>query len=63
MRITADTNVLVSATFWHGASEHIVELVEKKQIHLIISKEIINEFVRVLDYPEMSEMSIRKFRA
>ncbi len=50
MRITVDTNILVSATFWNGASEKIIEKVEKKEIQLVLSKEIIDEFVRVLNY-------------
>ena len=28
IKVTVDTNVLVSATFWYGASHRIIELVE-----------------------------------
>ncbi len=55
MKITVDTNVLISATFWYGSSNEIIERVEKKEIELVLSKEIIEEFVRVLDYKELQE--------
>ncbi len=48
MKITVDTNILVSATFWYGDSNEIIERVERKEIELILSKEIIEEFTRVL---------------
>ncbi len=44
MRITLDTNVLVSATFWYGDSFEILKNVENKELELVISKEIIEEF-------------------
>jgi len=55
MKITLDTNVLVSATFWNGNSNTILEKVENKEIELILSKEIIEEFVRVLGYREIQD--------
>ena len=53
MRITVDTNVLISASFWEGASYKIIWKVENKEIELVISKEIIEEFVNVLEYEEI----------
>lgn len=50
MRITVDTNILVSATFWSGASDRIIEKAEKKEIEIILSKDIMEEFAKVLDY-------------
>lgn len=55
MKITADTNVLVSATFWRGDSNRIIEMVEKKQIELILSNKIIEEFTNVLNYREIQD--------
>ena len=55
MKITADTNVLISATFWKGASDKIVTKIENKEIKLVMSKEIIKEFTRVLNYAEIQE--------
>jgi len=44
MKITADTNVLISATFWHGASDRILSNVESKEIELILSQDILAEY-------------------
>ncbi|HLC19766.1 MAG TPA: putative toxin-antitoxin system toxin component, PIN family [Candidatus Nanoarchaeia archaeon] len=53
MKITVDTNVLISATFWTGASDKIISKVEAKLIQLVLSKEIIKEYAGVLDYEEI----------
>ncbi|MCX6709009.1 MAG: putative toxin-antitoxin system toxin component, PIN family [Candidatus Woesearchaeota archaeon] len=55
MKITVDTNVLVSATFWNGDSNTVLEKVENKEIELVLSKEIIEEFARVLGYKEIQD--------
>lgn len=55
MRITVDTNVLVSATFWCGASDEVISRVEEKEMQLILSEEIIKEYVDVLDYKEIKD--------
>lgn len=53
MKIVIDTNVLISATFWQGISNLIIKKVEKKEFELIISKGIIEEFIKVLNYDEI----------
>ncbi|MBI2652155.1 putative toxin-antitoxin system toxin component, PIN family [Candidatus Woesearchaeota archaeon] len=53
MKITADTNILISATFWYGDSFKIIKLVERKIINLILSKNIIQEYSEVLKYDEL----------
>lgn len=55
MKVTADTNVLISATFWNGDSNKIIEKAERKEIELILSKEIIEEFAKVLYYKEIQD--------
>jgi len=55
MKITADTNVLISATFWYGASDKILSKVEAKVLQLILSEDIIKEYARVLDYKEIQD--------
>ena len=55
MKITVDTNVLISSTFWNGASEKIIKKVEEKEIELVLSGEIIKEFSRVLGYKEIQD--------
>ena len=54
-KITVDTNVLVSATFWSGASHKIIEKVEEKKLTLILSPAIIKEYAEVLEYDEIQE--------
>ena len=60
IKITVDTNVFISATFWLGASHKILELVEKKTIELILSKSIIKEYQDVLNYKEIQEKITNK---
>ena len=55
MRITVDTNVLISSTFWCGDSDKIIEKVEHKKLELVLSKEIIEEFAKVLGYEEIQQ--------
>ncbi len=55
MRITADTNILISSSFWYGASDLILKKVENKEVKLIISKDIINEFIDVLNSKEIQD--------
>jgi len=55
MKITVDTNVLISSTFWNGNSDKIINLVENNKIELILSEEIIEEFIKVLNYKEIQE--------
>lgn len=55
MRITVDTNVLVSATFWNGNSHKIIEGIEQKQFVLVLSKNILQEYSEVLEYDEIRE--------
>ena len=60
MRITVDTNVLISATFWLGDSHKIIELAEQKKIDLILSEAIIEEYRDVLIYAEIQEKAKNK---
>lgn len=55
MKITLDTNVLISATFWKGDADKIIEKVERKELELVLSKEIIEEYARVLNYKEIQD--------
>ena len=55
MRITLDTNVLVSATFWDGEASKIMELIEKKKVKCFLSKNILEEYNRVLHSGEIIE--------
>ncbi len=55
MKITLDTNVLISATFWYGPSFSIIEKVENKELELFLSEDIISEFSRVLESDEIQQ--------
>ena len=55
MKITVDTNTLISATFWSGSSDKIISKAEIKEIELIISNDIIKEYSEVLDYEEIQD--------
>ncbi|PIN94127.1 putative toxin-antitoxin system toxin component, PIN family [Candidatus Pacearchaeota archaeon CG10_big_fil_rev_8_21_14_0_10_31_24] len=55
MRVTFDTNVLVSATFWNGASSKLMEMAQICDINLVLSDDILNEYFRVLDYEEIKD--------
>ena len=45
MRVTVDTNILVSGTFWSGSSFRILELTDDRKILLVLSPEILEEYV------------------
>lgn len=55
MKITADTNILVSGSFWSGDSFKILEKVDKKEVILVTSKEIISEYNKVMNSNEIIE--------
>jgi putative PIN family toxin of toxin-antitoxin system len=55
MKVTLDTNILISATFWNGDSSKIINLVEQTKIELILSEEILSEFSAVLNYKEITD--------
>ena len=55
MRITVDTNVLISATFWYGDSNEIINRVERKEFELVLSPEILEEFALVLQSKEIQD--------
>ena len=60
MKITVDTNVLISATFWDGDSQKIIELVEKKKVALILSPVILKEYAEVIQYKDIQEKIQKK---
>jgi len=52
MRITVDTNVLVSALGWNGSEAAIIEMVLESRSELCLSVPILSEFYRVVKYPK-----------
>jgi len=52
LRVVIDTNVLVSALLFKGLPSHLVELWQKNKFTLLLSREIIYEYIRTLSYPK-----------
>lgn len=46
-------SILVSATFWNGSSEKIIAKAEKKELQLVLSEDILKEYMGVLEYAEI----------
>jgi len=51
-RIVLDTNGLVSALLFAGVSSRLVPLWQGGSVQLLISREILDEYLRVLAYPK-----------
>jgi len=51
-KVVLDTNVVVSAVFFGGELDRIVKLWKKKRFVFLISRKILEEYVRVLAYPK-----------
>lgn len=61
MRVVLDTNVLVSALLFTGTTSELVPLWQKAAITVLLSREILEEYLRVLAYPkfQLSEDEIK----
>ena len=55
MKVVLDTNVIVSGTFWTGASFRVLQLVDKGKLKLFLSPSIIGEYLKVLQSEEILE--------
>ena len=54
LRVVIDTNLLVSALLTHqGNPAKILDLFQKEQIEIVISRQILEEMKRVLGYPKI----------
>lgn len=51
-RVVIDTNVLVSALLFKGTPGELIPLWKEKRIEPICSKDIVDEYLRVLAYPK-----------
>ena len=51
-RVVLDSNVVVSALLFGGISAKLIPLWKDRRIHPLCSKEIIDEYIRVLAYPK-----------
>jgi len=63
VRITLDTNVLISAFFWRGDPYKVMVKCKEGKAELVLSEDILNEFKEVLKREEkfcQTEESIQK---
>ena len=62
MRVVLDTNALVSALLFSGLSSQLVSRWRNGVITLLLSRDILDEYLRVLSYPkfELSEEDIKE---
>ncbi len=62
MRVVLDTNVLISALLFTGISSKLVSLWQKGSITPLLSREVLDEYLRVLSYPkfQLSEKDIKE---
>ena len=54
--VVLDTNVWISAMIWGGEPAEIILAVEKGQIRVVVSEEIVEEISRTLDYHRLREV-------
>lgn len=61
MRVVLDTNVIVSALLFTGISSKLVPLWQSGAITTLVSRSILEEYLRVLSYPKfkLSEAEIK----
>lgn len=61
MRVVLDTNVLVSALLFTGISSELAPLWQRNAITVVLSRGILEEYLRVLSYPkfQLSEAEIK----
>ncbi|OGL18570.1 MAG: putative toxin-antitoxin system toxin component, PIN family [Candidatus Rokubacteria bacterium RIFCSPLOWO2_12_FULL_69_21] len=52
MRVVLDTNTLISALLFSGTASRLVPLWQSRRITVLVSKEILQEYLRVLAYPK-----------
>jgi uncharacterized protein len=52
VRVVLDTNVLVSALLFTGTASEIVPLWQKDVVTVLLSRDILEEYLRVLSYPK-----------
>jgi len=55
MKVVLDTNVFISAFLWQRNAKEIFNLAKEKKFQICATKEILNEFEKVLKYPKFSK--------
>ena len=52
IRIVVDTNVVISGLLFGGVPGDVIDGTARKGVQLLVSKEIIHEYINVLSYPK-----------
>lgn len=60
IKITPDTNILVSGTFWSGDSFRILNLIDKNFLLCVLSKDIIKEYEKIIRSDDIIEKIDKK---
>lgn len=58
MRVVLDTNVWLSAIFWKGEANKIIETIISKKVDIIITENILSEIIEVLNREEKFKIFI-----
>jgi len=61
LRVTLDTNILISGSFWTGDSFRILDEIDKKNVICILSKEILDEYEKTVKSDEIIDKIKNKF--
>ena len=63
IKVVFDTNILLSASMWHGNPYKLVQKVQNKELELYISSDILIELERALSLPKfgLAEKEIANF--
>ena len=51
-RVVLDTNVFISALLFEGEVSRLLTLWQKKAFHFLLTRSILDEYIRVLAYPK-----------
>ena len=51
-RVVLDTNTVISALLFSGTASHLVSLWQGHRITVLVSRDILHEYLRVLAYPK-----------
>jgi len=52
VRVVLDTNTVVSALLFNGTAAKLVELWQAQRVQVLVSRAIVEEYLRVLAYPK-----------
>ena len=63
MKIVLDTNIFISGIFWGGYPHNILSLWAKNKIDILITKKILNEYLRVLHKIDKAGNTAKKWGA